>query len=68
MKQTHSIEKATRMVIIAVFVITTILSLVSCGNQYSPMDSYVNAVIKGHEDSIRHDNEVRVFLDSLNRK
>jgi hypothetical protein len=62
MKSTHPIEKAVRIVIIGIFVITTILSLVSCGS-HSPLDSYCNGVVNNIADSTRHAQEVAAFLN-----
>lgn len=54
--------------LVAVFA-TAIVCLSSCGSHehdYSPLDSYVKAVVQHIEDSTRHANEVRAYLDSLN--
>lgn len=63
MKQIHPIERMTRIVIISIFAITTILSLASCGKSHSPLDSYCDAIVKKQADSTRHAQEVIKFLN-----
>lgn len=37
-------------------------------NNYSPLDSYINATIQRSADSAKHAIEVTIFLDSINHK
>lgn len=55
MKHTHPIERVTRIVIVAVFVITAILSLVSCGKRYSPLESHLEYLQKAHNVNCKYE-------------
>jgi hypothetical protein len=68
MKQINPLEKALRLVIIGVFVLTTILSLASCGKSYSPLDTYIDGQNQRYADSTRHAQEVNSFFHQLNHK
>ncbi len=67
-KEVHPIHGAAVTVVMLVFSVVFITAFVfrSARENYSPMDSYIQGTIERYEDSVRHANEVKVYLDSLN--
>lgn len=55
MKQLHPIEKAVRILIIAIFAITCILSLASCADSKTPMDRHVEYILEKHNGNCQYE-------------
>lgn len=43
-----------------------VLFLSSCGNSYSPLDTYINTSIKSSEENYKSASQAKAFIDSLN--
>lgn len=58
----------TIALLFVVFGICRVLGGKKTNWEYSPLDSYVKAVNKNYQDSIKSRNDAKLFLDSINKK